>query len=324
MREIPQEQAVPRRALLDDEALEVLRKLVKSGPPALYSAWQRLRLDTPVELLPYANIIAVRGDEYVVASIYPVAHGLLALDLAPVSTWRNGGEWPRHREWDVPEFTTVESLALAHGLAPTSAFHLPDLSWRRLLPPCVTEHDTTISLAEAFARLPRDAGPRGAAFEHVAEIREVYGQMLTDIAYRIENSALFDSTVPTTRQFETALALWSDVSSNTNDEEVQRRSAVVVVAFRTARSHAEVVGIQHLPTTAHDSARRAAGAARMARSSSSEAERDAAHSRVVAILGSLALDCLPDPAALPRAITDVPGVADTSARKFPTIHPGNS
>jgi len=285
---------------------------VEPAPPEIYNAWRRLRLDTPVELLGCASVIAVRGDEYVVASILRVVRGVLALDLAPVHTWRNGGEWPRHRERDVPGFTTVESLALAHGLAPTSAFHLPELSWRRVLPPRVVEDDTTISLAEAFARLPRDAGPRAAAIDQVAEIRALYGRMLTDIAYRIENSALFDSTVSTTRQLETSLALWSDVTRSTSDEEITRRSAVVAVAFRTARSHAETIGLGHLPTTARNSARRAVGAARLARSSRSAAERDAAQLRVVSILRFLALDCLPDPAALPRAITTGPARADTA------------
>ncbi len=297
------EQAVPRRALLENESPENCRTLMETEPPGIHSAWQRLRLDTPVELLGRANVIMVRGDEYVVATIVPVVRRLLALDLAPVSTWRNGGDWPRHRQRDVPGFTTVESLALAHGLAPTSAFHLPGLSWRWVLPPRVVENETMISVAEAFARLPRDDGPRVAAVHQVDEVRALYGRMLSDIAYRIENSALFDSSVPTTRQFETALALWSDVILSTSDDEVVRRSALVTIAFRTARSHAETVGLGHLPTTAHNSARRAAGAARLARSSTSEAERDAAQLRVVSILRSLALHWLPDPAALPLAIT---------------------
>lgn len=270
--------------------------------PEKTNAWQPLRLDTPVRLLGYTDVIAVRADGYVAASILPVVRGPFALDLALVATWRNGGGWPRHRSRDVPGFTSIASLALARGLVASSAFILPGLSWRSARPPLVREHGTTISLAEAFARLPRDAGPRAAAASLVDGIRAQYGSALADIAYRIENSALFDSTVPTTRQFETALALFSDVTDRTNDDEVVRRSAVVALAFRTARSHAETVGLAHLPRTAHDSARRAAGAARLARSSTSGAEREAAELRVARILGSLSLDCLPDPATLPRAI----------------------
>ena len=153
----PREQAAPRRALVEPEATHALR------------AWQPLRLDTPVDLLAWADVIILRSDEYVVARISPVVHGVLALDLAPVSTWRNGGDWPRYRERDVPGFATVGSLALAQGLAPTRAFHLPELSWRRFLPPRVVEYDTTMSLAEAFARLPCDASPRLEAEIQVAE-----------------------------------------------------------------------------------------------------------------------------------------------------------
>lgn len=272
-------------------------------PSGSYVPWRRLRLDTPVELLDRAHIIAIRDDQLVVLGIVSVARGLTSFDLAHVQSWRNGGEWPRYRSRSVPRFTTVESLALAHGLSGTRAFHLPELRWRGILAPRVIEGSGKITLAEAVNRLSPMVDPRAAAVQGVAEIRALYGRMLADIAYRIENSALFDSAVPTTRQFETALALFSDVSAGTTNEEVRRRSAMVDIAFRTARAHAETVGFGHLPATAHNSARRAAGAARLARSSTSEAERNAAQVRVASILRSLSLTCLPDPASLPRAIT---------------------
>lgn len=267
------------------------------------AAWQPLRLDTPVDLLAETDIMAIHREQFVVATISPVVHGVLGLDLASVSTWRNGGDWPRDRTREVPGFTTVESLSLAHGVAPTRAFVLPGLTRAWLGPPRVADDGRIISLEEALARLPKDEGPRAAAVARVDEIRALYGRMLSDISYRIENSALFDSTVSTTRAFDTALALFADVTPNTSDDEVTRRSAVVVLSFRTARSHAETIGLKHLPTTAHDSARRAAGAARLARSSTSEAERDAARLRVISILRSLALEYLPDPATLPHEIT---------------------
>ena len=294
----PQDQPLPRRALVDPvHPDEEARR-----------AWQPLPLDTTVKVLAGADLMAVNGADFVVASIEAVDPQPLALDLAlaAVYPWRNGGDSPRHRERQVPEYTTVESVVLAHAVMPTAAFYLPGLRWRGRLSPLVIDQATTISLAAAFARLPRTSGPREAAIARVAEIRALYGRMLADIAYRIENSAFFDSTVATTRQFQTALALWSDVTRSTSDEEVIRRSALVTVAFDTARSHAETIGELHLPHTARGPARRAAGAARLANSSTTEAERDAAHSHVVSILRSLALDCLPDPAALPRAITAPP------------------
>ena len=294
----PQSQPLPRRALVDPvHPDEVARR-----------AWQPLPLDTTVKVLAGADLMAVNGADFVVASIEAVDPQPLALDLAlaAVYTWRNGGDSPRYRERQVPEYTTVESVVLAHAVMPTAAFYLPGLRWRGRLSPLVIDQATTISLTAAFARLPRTSGPREAAIARVAEIRALYGRMLADIAYRIENSAFFDSTVATTRQFQTALALWSDVTRSTSDEEVIRRSALVTVAFDTARANAETIGELHLPHTARGPARRAAGAARLAKSSTTEAERDAAHSHVVSILRSLALNYLPDPATLPRAITTAP------------------
>lgn len=275
--------------------------------------WEEIRLDTRVELLDRAFVIALRDDEYVAMGIASDARrSLSSIHMADVLSWRNGGEWPRFHSRSVPTFTTVESAALAHGLSPLRAFRLPRLLWRGPLPPRVVDGNARISLAEAVARLPAQGNPRAAAVDDVAEIRALYGRMLADIAYRIENSALFDSAVPTTRQFETALALWADVHEGTTDEEVTRRAVMVDIAFRTARSHAETVGFGHLPAASHNSARRAAGAARLAQSSPSGAERDAAHLRVVSILRSLSLSCLPDPSDLPLAITT--GVADPSAQ----------
>lgn len=99
-------------------------------------------------------------------------------------------------------------------------------------------------IASRFDRVAPLAWRYGLTAVHqVDEIRALYGRMLSDIAYRIENSPFFDSSVPTTRQFETSLAMWSDVIPSTSDDEVVRRSAVVAVAFGTARSHAEVVGL---------------------------------------------------------------------------------
>lgn len=302
------EPPLPRRALRDAKSAPLPRRAARDTFDAERSArraWHRVPLDTPVERLGGADLIAVRNQDAVLASI-ELNIGSNGLVFATISSWRNGGEWPRHRERQVPGYTTVESLALAHGLMPTSAFYLPGLRWRGRFSPQVVEQTQTITLAATFAKLPRITAPRDAAMARVAEIRALYGRMLADIAYRIENSALFDSGVPTTRQFETALALCSDITPITSDEETIRRCATVTVAFETARAHAETVGLLHLPQTARGAARRAAGAARLARSSTSEAERDAAQARVVSILRSLALDRLPDPEALPRAITPPP------------------
>lgn len=280
-------------------------------------AWGPLPVHTTVRDLPGADLIAVGQDEAVAVSIdQPPRRPDPTEPAAPwtawVWSWRLNGDWPHHRERQVPPYTTVESIALAHGTMPTQAFYLPGLLWRpgplrrRPLAPLVVDGDTTLNLVAALARLPRIPRPRDAAIARVAEIRALYGRMLADIAYRIENSALFDTTVTPTRQFETALALWSDVTARTSDEEIIHRASAVAVAFDTARAHAETIGLLHLPHTARDSARRAAGAARLANSTNSEAEQAAAHGQVVSILSGLRISYLPDPATMPRAITAPP------------------
>lgn len=85
------------------------------------------------------------------------------------------------------------------------------------------------------------------------------------------------------------------------------------LAFETARAHAETVGLAHLPQQARDHARRAAGAARLARAAATEAERAAAQDQVVRILRSLALYYLPDPDRLPLALTRGPATPRPAA-----------
>lgn len=101
--------------------------------------------------------------------------------------------------------------------------------------------------------------------------------------------ALSDATarLPTAARFESALAIWA--------QEVR-------VTFEAARSHAETVGLAHLPVQARSAARRAAGAARLATESDNPAERLAAELQVNRILGSLALYYLP--AGFRAAVTE--------------------
>lgn len=98
-----------------------------------------------------------------------------------------------------------------------------------------------------MALLPSADAARDAAIARVADVRALYGRMLSDVAYRIENSALFDHAVAITNDFETALTLWADVTDDTPASEVVRLAAVVKVTFDTARAQAETVGLGHLP-----------------------------------------------------------------------------
>ncbi|GAA4904885.1 hypothetical protein GCM10025789_25140 [Tessaracoccus lubricantis] len=101
--------------------------------------------------------------------------------------------------------------------------------------------------------------------------------------------------------FDDAMVVWEDLEpASAPEDDVVRLAGTLKLAFDTARAHAETVGLGHLPATARNDARRAAGAARLAVGARTEGERAAAQEQVVRILRSLALHYLPAPeAALP-------------------------
>ena len=286
-------------------------------------------LETPVSTVDAAVLVA--GADVLVVSCrgsgYPMGrNGVAAAGEVEVTQWRNSGPLPRRRGRSVPTYATLASLGVAQELIAERAFLVDGVRWRGLLAPLLLSYEWVdaaaarrgrelvagremergMSVADFLAVLPPLPDPRRDAHERVAEVRAVYGRMLADVAYRIENAALFDSGVETTRRLETALAMWSDVIPTTPDDEVLRRAAMVDLTFDTARAHAETVGLAHLPEQARDRARRAASAARLARAAATEAERAAAQEQVVRILRSLALHYLPDPDRLPRAISRSP------------------
>ncbi len=268
--------------------------------------WEPISPDTELSALVGVHLLAVGDTDVLVASIDPpreAGYGELSGQLI-ASSWRRGGPLPRVRVTEVPGFATVASLALARDVVVRRAFRVDAVSRVWFGAPRVSHGGVTMSVEEALSRITAAPDPCAAAQARAARIRATYGRMLADIAYRIENAALFDSAVPTTAAFEKALALWSDVTASTPEEEVVRRSALVAVTFETARAHAETVGLAHLPLTARDQGRRAAGAARLARSASTEAEREAADAQVIRILGSLALYYLPEPGEFRRALTE--------------------
>ncbi|HMQ65781.1 MAG TPA: hypothetical protein PJ992_05780 [Arachnia sp.] len=256
-------------------------------------------------------VVLVAGDDVLVVDA-PTPRRAMDGEVL-VRQWRNSGPFPRHRGRTVPTYATLASLGVAQELIAERAFLVDGVRWRGLLAPALWLEGREWGVAEFVAALPPLPDPRREAQGRVAEVRAIYGRMLADVAYRIENAALFDSAVETTRRFETALALWADVTPSTADDEVRRRAALVELAFETARAHAETVGLAHLPQQARDHARRAAGAARLARAAATEAERAAAQDQVVRILRSLALYYLPDPDRLPLALTRGPATPRPAA-----------
>lgn len=128
----------------------------------------------------------------------------------------------------------------------------------------------------------------------VAAVKEEYGALLSDLRYRIEHPALFDVAVPTTRAFTTALLRWDDTSSSIPAGEAAELAARVRLTFDAAKTHAEMVGTDHMASADRDAVRRAASALRLAESTTNPAERTAARRQAIRILGSLALYYLPD------------------------------
>lgn len=163
-------------------------------------------------------------------------------------------------------------------------------------------------LIERIAALPPPEGalPREAptpasevARARVEAVKERYGALASDIAYRIENSALFDPGAPLTRQYHLLMMRWGDEAARLDATASERLAMEIQLAFDTARSHAEAIGFGHLPSTARPTAGRALKAAILAREATTEGEREAAISQVIRLLDSIALYYLP-------AVADVP------------------
>ena len=144
------------------------------------------------------------------------------------------------------------------------------------------------------------------ARQSVEELKDTYAKLMTDMVYRIENAALFDSAVPLTREFELLLMRWDDEAPNLDSAGVSRLAGELELAFNTARKNAERLGLGHLPADAQADAARAAKAARLAAEATAPGEKEAAMATVTRLLGSLALYYLPTPEEVPKMLTGGP------------------
>ena len=143
------------------------------------------------------------------------------------------------------------------------------------------------------------------AHERTSELKAEYGALLSDVVYRISNPALFDATVPESREFHLLLMQWDDAVSEATDEDLDALSRELTLAFSTARAHAERVGMDHLPWRARGTARKAAKAAAVARGADSDGERAAARATVAKLLRGLGLHYLPLPDEAPLMLGGV-------------------
>ena len=154
---------------------------------------------------------------------------------------------------------------------------------------------------------PRPASPPPPSPKmRIDRLKLTYGELLSDIAYRIENSALFDNAVPVTRDFQVLLMRWDDEQAGLPAAERATLARQLELAFDTARDHAETVGLSHLPSTARQDGERAVKAARLAARATSEGERKAALEQATRLLSSLALYYLPRPDEVPKMLGGSP------------------
>lgn len=168
------------------------------------------------------------------------------------------------------------------------------------------EHELT-SRVTAFARADEPHPVRSApsaAMARVDGVKEEYGELSSDIVYRIENSALFDDTVALTRQFTLLLMRWEDELPHAEASALERLAMEVRLAFDTARQHAEAVGVSHLPRTARAKAERAVKAAQLALHAATDGEREAASEQLARILDGIALHYLPGSRDVRRMISE--------------------
>lgn len=133
---------------------------------------------------------------------------------------------------------------------------------------------------------------RASIHARVEDIKAEYGRLSTDVVYRIENSALFDSSEDATERFQAALIRW-DTNPDDSVAVLEELAGEVEVSFAVAQDHAETVGLSHLPSQAQDAGRRASNAARLAQRATTEGERLASMRQVARILDALALYYLP-------------------------------
>ncbi len=267
--------------------------LTPSQPESLRSlpGLRPVGLDAEVRHLTDRLVLALAGDDIFTLRTWREGNAERPRWLA--ATWRDSGPYFRYRVRTVAGFATIGSLGLERGLRLSRAF-LTEEAKPVQNEPLILIDDARLRPRQVVDLLPSADAARDAAVARVADVRAMYGRMLSDVAYRIENSALFDPAVPTTDQFERALAIWADVTDATPAPEVVRLAAAVKVTFDTARAHAETTGLGHLPEAVRSEGRRAASAARLASNAGTPGERDAAWEQVNRILSSLALYYLPD------------------------------
>lgn len=132
------------------------------------------------------------------------------------------------------------------------------------------------------------------AERQVLAVKEAYGRLRTDLTYRVEHPALFDTECPDTEPFNLALVEWDTTQRHLTLADRWALASRVVTTFQQARHHAEQVGMKHLPRPQRRVVRRAAKALRIASDPyATPTERDTALRRATELLDGLVLHYLP-------------------------------
>ncbi len=264
--------------------------------------WDTVPLDTSLGALEGTSFLAAADrNNHVIGSVLRPRNATASHRFVETLTTQGGSTGRRSRE--VKPGLSLAALCALLGVSPTSAIVLPAVDWLHVSTDGVRAGEKFWRLPTLLERVPTPQNRLEECRGRVEAVTQEYGRLRGDLVYRIENSALFDADAPLTRQFETALVLWEDVNPTTPTPEMLRRAGMVEVTFATARSAAETVGLEHLPQAARADADRAAKAARLARTTDAEAERQIATDRVASILRRLGLAHVPDPTGLDRALT---------------------
>lgn len=238
----------------------------------------------------------------------PGSVSLRAFVLAHTAVRASGAAEPRRIKWPIsgsplmlPKLVGAMALLVLLAVLLNQAFLLffaiplltSGLAQRgtnqSMLPPSVVENSWQLFPSQVVAKTPLDAALAGPTpRDRVDMVKATYGQLMGDIIYRIENSALFDGAQASTNRFQVALLTWDATAKN-----APQLADEVEDAFAAARRDAERLGLDHLPETARNPARRAAKAAVTALGDAPKAEKAVALSRMEEILTSLALYYLP-------------------------------
>lgn len=141
------------------------------------------------------------------------------------------------------------------------------------------------------------------AERQVQAVKEAYGMLLTDLVYRVEHPALFDTECPATEPFSLALVEWDTTQQHLERAARSALASRVVATFQQARHHAERVGMEHLPRPQRRVVRRAAKALRVASDPyATSRERSTALERAVKLLDDLVLHYMPTGPEIRQAV----------------------